>query len=290
MGPPPGIVPVAAAAPGGRSLANLPRARAMPAAAGSVPADPALSAVMRSLEAQSLALASLVNSGQAPGLDLGSEDAGGPRLGGARGAAALEQWRRHLTSQPEAVVERIRRNRNQALGGAAGLPGPTATMRSYLSSEVPFGNARTAAYLMFGLADVCDLMEAGQWHLAEAHANLLIASGEQAALQSWQWPLAWLLTQLPEPAWARIRHQPQPETARPLSRLADQSLMAAVVTYYRDVSTVMEAQRKAAPGVPPGGGHANAGGDDPAAGKPKPKWKGKHQNQEKAPAAAAAPQ
>ena len=55
------------------------------------------------------------------------------------------------------------------------------------------------------------------------------------------------MTQLPEPAWARIRHQPVPDTARPLSRLADQSLMAAVVSYYRDVSAVMEAQRKATP-------------------------------------------
>ena len=43
-------------------------------------------------------------------------------------------------------------------------------------------------------------------------------------------------------------------TARPLSRLADQSLMAAVVSYYRDVSAVMEAQRKATPA--PAGGNA----------------------------------
>ena len=139
-------------------------------------------------------------------------------------------------------------------------------MRAYLAAEVPFGNANTAAYLMFGLADVCDMMEAGRWRLAEAHVHLLLAAGEQAALQSWQWPLAWLLTQLPEPAWARIRHQPMPDTARPLSRLADQSLMSAVVSYYRDVSTVMEAQRKAAAPAPfpHGGGLA---GDDGAAAK-----------------------
>ena len=126
-------------------------------------------------------------------------------------------------------------------------------MRAYLSSEVPFGNAKTAAYLMFGIADVFDMVERGEWLLAEAHLALLLAGGEQAALQGWQWPLAWLVTQLPEPAWARIRHQPVPDTAPPLSRLADQSLMAAVVSYYRDVATVMEAQRKAAPAL---SGHA----------------------------------
>ena len=150
------------------------------------------------------------------------------------------------------------------------VPGSAMTMRSYLSSEVPFGNAKTAAYLMFGLADIVDQMEAGQWRLAEAHAHLLLAAGEQAALQSWSWPLAWLMTQLPEPAWARIRHQPLPDTARPLSRLADQSLMTAVVAYYRDVNTVMEAQRKAAPAAPPAGGGGGGGNEVPPKGPGKP--------------------
>ena len=160
-------------------------------------------------------------------------------------------------TRPEEVTRRVRANRDRAMGGVAGSTGGPLTMRGYLSSEVPFGNAKTAAYLMFGMADVFDMLERGDWHLAEAHLALLLAAGEQAALQSWTWPLAWLVTQLPEPAWSRIRHQPVPDTARPLSRLADQSLMSAVVAYYRDVSLVMEAQRKAAPaslGIGPSGG------------------------------------
>ena len=248
-------------------------------AAAASAADPGMTAVMRSLELQSKALASLVTAEGAGDLEGGPDGGlfGGPRLGHARGAAALEHWRRLLNAQPETISRRIRANRDQALGGAAGLPGPTATMRGYLASGVPFGNARTAAYLLFGLADVCDLMEHGKWHLAEAHVHLLLAAGEQAALQSWQWPLAWLITQLPEPAWARIRHQPQPGTAQPLSRLADQSLMSAVVAHYRDVATVMEAQRKAAPGASGGGGPA-AAADDGHAAKAKAKGKGRPRN------------
>jgi hypothetical protein len=204
-----------------------------------------MGAVLKSLEVQSRALASLVNASS--GMDLGGGATDGvdfaPRLGGTRGAAALEAWRQTLISQPELVTKRIRANRDLVLGGAACLPGPTATMRGY-----PFGNARTAAYLMFGLADICELMEAGQWKLAEAHVHLLLAAGEQAPIQNWQWPLAWLLTQLPELAWQRIRHQPLPETARSMSRLADQSLLAAAVSYYRDVATVMDVQRRAVQG------------------------------------------
>ena len=85
--------------------------------------------------------------------------------------------------------------------------------------------------------------------MAEAYVHLILATGEQAAIQNWQWPLAWLLTQLPEPDWSRIRHQPVLETARPLSRLADQTLLAAAVAYYRDVKTVMDVQRKATQGI-----------------------------------------
>lgn len=208
---------------------------------------PGMSAVMKSLEIQSHALAQLV--GSSGPLDLGGSGDGdataGFRLGQPRGAAALQQWRAAVQSQPELITSRIRANRDQTLGGASGLPGPTATMRGYLTSEVPFGSAKTAAYLLFGIADLCDLMEHGRWHQAEAHAHLLLAAGEQAALANWQWPVAWLITQLPEPAWERIRHQPVPDTARPMSRLADQSLLAAVLAYYKDVSVVMEAQRKA---------------------------------------------
>ena len=51
-------------------------------------------------------------------------------------------------------------------------------MRAYLASEVPFGNAKTAAYLMFGIADVFDMIERGDWMLAEAHLALLLAGGE----------------------------------------------------------------------------------------------------------------
>ena len=123
-----------------------------------------MTAMMRSLDLHSQALAALVGAtGPMEFGNAGDGDLlGAPRLGPARGGAALEQWRRTLLAQPEVVTARIRRNRDQALGGAAGLPGPANTMRAYLASEVPFGNAKTAAYLLFGLADVCDLMEHGR--------------------------------------------------------------------------------------------------------------------------------
>ena len=141
--------------------------------------------LLQSMEAQSRMLAALAGSTD-NGIDSGLTDSTASfQLGGARGAAALERWRSLLVSRPEEVTRRVRANRDRALGGVAGSSGGPLTMRAYLASEVPFGNAKTAAYLMFGLADVFDMLERGEWHLAEAHLALLLAGGEQAALQSW---------------------------------------------------------------------------------------------------------
>jgi len=210
---------------------------------------------------------------------------------GARGTAALHAWRRAFLEKPQAVSARVRANRNRVMTGLLAAPEATPTMRGYFAAEVPFGHARTAAYLTFGLADVADLMEAGRWHEAEALVLLLLAAAETAALQDWQWGLAWTLTFLSEPPWARIRaHPPGPADLRNVSRLVDPELLAAAVGHMKDMLTINEAQRKitpaaakasetatpsgatpgATPGAPPGGPRRPRGrpkgGEAPAGG------------------------
>ena len=247
--------------------------------------------MLRSLEVQSRLLASLVGGGAAGSDPSGLAAYPPPGLGSpSTRMAGLDVWRNLLATRPEEITHRVRLNRDQALGGAARVPGAATTMRAYFTTEVPFGNAKTAAYLLFGMADVADLLEHGKVAMAEAHLQLLLAAGEQAALQAWQWPLAWLLTQLPEPPWAMIKHHPAPDAARPLSRLADQSMMSAVVSYFRDVTTVLEAQRKAT--IPPAAATGTPGPTKPGATTPGPKGAGrpnpKKGTQAAADAAAAA--
>ena len=73
------------------------------------------------------------------------------------------------------------------------------------------------------------------------------AAGEQAALSQWQWGLAWLFTGLVEPPWMRIRFPPAPDAARPFSRLADQTLLAIAMAYYKEVQALPDAQRRWVP-------------------------------------------
>ncbi len=107
---------------------------------------------------------------------------------------------------------------------------------------------KTAAYLGFGLAEVFDLMEAGQWQHAEAWTALLLVALEQAAHDEWRWPPAWLLTFLPEPPWQDIGRAPSRDAIRPLARLADQSWTAASIACLQDVTVLTErAQTRTAP-------------------------------------------
>ena len=153
----------------------------------------------------------------------------------------MEMYRRELAEHPARVTARIRQNRNRSMTGSAALPGHVNTFRGYFSSEAPFGQARTAAYLVFGLAEVADLLEAGAWEAGQALLLLLLASAEQAALQEWQWGAAWLLTFLPEPPWQRIRYAPPRDSLRPLGRLADPSHVAAALAYLKDLAVLSEA-------------------------------------------------
>ena len=111
--------------------------------------------------------------------------------------------------------------RDSAITGPAAVPGVVNTFRGYFTTEVPFAKAKTAAYLTFGLCEVADLLGAGRVDAAHATTVLLLAASEQAALNDWHWPPAWLLTHLPDPPFARIGYHPVKDGARPISKLAE---------------------------------------------------------------------
>ena len=243
---------------------------AAPAAPGAPP-DPALRLVMEGLAAQSRVLTALARGVTAEPGELGATDplqSAPLAMTSGRAAETLSRWRSALQTSPESILQRVRSNRNVAMQGAAVVPGAAPTYRNFLSNEVPFGGARTGAYLMFALADVLDLLEAGRAKEAEALGAMALTAGEQAALQGWTWNVAWSLAFVPEPPWQRIRVTPTPEHARVGSRLADPALLTAVVARFQQTTALAEAQRKASGFQPPGAQQQNpeAGTDTPPAG------------------------
>ena len=270
-----------------------------PAGVAASPVDQSMRLVMEGLAAQSRVLTALARGTGAETGDLADADPlqSGSLAGMSTGRAAtlMAKWRIALQTAPDSILQRVRSNRNLAMQGAAVVPGAAPTYRNFLSNEVPFGKARTAAYLMFALADVLDLLEAGKPKEAEALGAMVLAAGEQAALQGWTWSVAWTMAFVPEPPWQRIGIAPTPEHARIGSKLVDPSLLAAAVTRYQQTTTLLEAQRKAtaqSPYWPPARPSAStdAAADDHAAagaGAEKAPRKGRRPRGGRGPAAAA---
>ncbi len=99
-------------------------------------------------------------------------------------------------------------------------------------------------YLAFGLAEVFDLMETGEWTQAEMTVGLLLCAVEQAAREKWHWQTGWLLTHLPEPPFHLVSREPDAMAVRPFSKLAEQSWTVSALQLSADAAKMVEAQKE----------------------------------------------
>ncbi|CAK0812814.1 unnamed protein product, partial [Prorocentrum cordatum] len=126
----------------------------------------ALAEALQAITDQSRATAALLAQGSAAAADqmcalLGGGDGagGGPgtKLPGAKGAAALKVWRRHLEANPASMVVTVCCNARRVLAASDGDTDlGVNSMREYLSRQVAFGQAKGVAYLAYGIATVAD--------------------------------------------------------------------------------------------------------------------------------------
>ena len=209
------------------------------------------------MTAQSKATTALLAQGSAAAADpmsvlLGGGDdmGGGPgmKLPGAKGAAALEIWRRQLEANPASITATVRRNARRALAASDADTDPRVnSMREFLAKAVAFGQAKGVAYLAYGIATVVDFLAAGQAERAEATLLLLMCAIEQSCLDRGRWSLAWLLTHLPEPPWGQIAQSPPSDPLRPFGRLSEPAWTAAAMAYTKDAAALNELRRKTGP-------------------------------------------
>ena len=152
----------------------------------------------------------------------------------------MEALERRLAAAPKEFSRRIRENRNRWVMGAAVVGAPCLSTRTYLAQEVPFNGAVGSAHLMFGMGDVFDLMEQGQWHLAEARLGMLLVAGEQAAMDNWKWHHASKLTMMPDPPFHALLQVPGSNLSEPISHLADPSWISTSMAYSKDLALYRE--------------------------------------------------
>ena len=82
-----------------------------------------------------------------------------------RGPAALDALQQKLLQDPEFITQRVLRNCQLQQQGATPVEVPygCSNMKSYIIKQVPFQRSRMGIYFMFALAEIFDLMQAGEW-------------------------------------------------------------------------------------------------------------------------------
>ena len=172
-------------------------------------------------------------------------------LPGARGAAALELYRRDFLSKPEVYTKTVRENAAVALDMHVDAP-PANLFVSFLTRYMAWGRASKATvHLAYGMGHCLDQMAAGRWSHAEATLATLLAGLEQSLLDEGRWTVGWLLTHLPDPPWHLLSTSPATAQGRPFGRLAPPSWTAAASAYVRDAAALEELRRR---GMRTGGG------------------------------------
>ena len=126
------------------------------------------------------------------------------------------------------IVAAVHRRARDALQAGPNDADPRVdSLREFLVRECPFGCARTAAYLGFGIATALDQLQRGEGEAAQRTLLLLLTALEQSCIDKGKWNLAWLLTHLPEPPWHHLAQSPPADALRPFGKLAHPSWIAA---------------------------------------------------------------
>ena len=79
---------------------------------------------------------------------------------------------------------------------------------------------------------------------ARARSALLLAAGEQMALDGGCWTLAWLVTLLPRPRYGNVPRRAEGDDEEPYSRLMDQRWVAAHLSWLCDAIMITERRRR----------------------------------------------
>lgn len=227
--------------------------------------------IVEALRVQTAALEKLLGRKERDplsGILSGEGDSAQSTTMGARGAAARHQLKAEFAENPAKIYEAVERNLRREVG-AEGSSRPVYP-REYLETRCPLGPYQGTVNWMFAVGQIHEYLQRGDPEHARALSALLLAAGEQMAIDSGAWHLAWLTTLLPEPPYALVaQHRATPNSLQPHSRLLEERWVAAHLAYLRDVDVIMERRKKVL--------NPKYGNEDPPARDPKGKGKGKEE-------------
>ena len=152
-----------------------------------------------------------------------------------------ELHRREFEARPGMYSQVVSNNIARARNVPWADPEKQASAQEFFAEMVPYHPERKIlTYLSFGIARAFDQSRSGQQvHTQDTLARLLVAA-EQMARDDGNTRMAWLLTHLPDPPWARLlTHTADGQTAD-FALLSDPSWVAASIAYIKDAASINE--------------------------------------------------
>ena len=171
--------------------------------------------------------------------------------------------KQNLEKDPRRVSATVRSNaHSHPTVGHSELETPS--MYTFFANQVPMGKAKSVAYLVFLMCSVFDLMERGKWHQAEALLALGLCAAEAAALRTWRWEAAWLLTHQPSPPWHHVSRPPPISPLDAAPKLSETAWTAATIAAVKDLVAMDDTHRRSTGKAPKGAGkdHKDKGSEE----------------------------
>lgn len=193
-------------------------------------------------------------------------------------AAALRALRRTLSQRPEEIFQVVERNMAKDFQVQQQLPGSTpvqVSARAWLEMRSRVQGFIPPVRLLWGIAGLLDCLRAGAHSEARARACLLLAQGDQMAIDRGSWVVAAELSLEESPPMSAFQAHSLPgEGEAPYTRLIDGRWFDLMLQKINDYENLSEKKKKLSmkrtPAAPP---QAEAKADPKR--KPKGKSKGK---------------
>ena len=253
--------------------------------------DPALSStdpVMNALTQQSGALTALVahlTAGQDPLQDLHLTGGSGA-VSSTRGVQKRERLQSELANGQSQFFVQVMQQMHRRLNPARPVPlteddlaASGISMLTYLERTGGYRHQRELGTIMWILGHAMDSLIQNDVHMAREHLALLVCALEQAAVDSGQWNLAFLISLSEEPPVQlyQDRISTMTQAGRPFAPLIPSSWCAIALSYLKELEILTN--RKAEVGSPKQKAAPKAGGGEE---NPSPKRRPRYPKKPKA--------
>ncbi len=251
----------------------------IPADGGAVATDPLMSAVSKLTEiAAHLTLEKKKGrtlEALLDGVGLGGSSESGLTTSSRKYSAALRALRNSLTKQPQELSRILERNMREDFMKTAQLPGTGAvpvSARAWLELRSKVQGYQTPVRLLWSIAGVLDCLINDQVPEARARCGLILAMGDQMAIDKGSWIVASeIALEDPPPMAAFNNHTLPSEAESSCTKLIDQRWMELFMAKLADVDNLNDRKKKLGARKIPGAPGLET---DPAP-KAAPKKKGK---------------